>query len=91
MQRTESFDSIPEVEFISTLNSFITDEIKNKDELAISSSKVKENAGLCLPEPLLIEDKSRFVLFPIKHTDVVENKRIFILFLTSTVVDMGDV
>jgi hypothetical protein len=23
-----------------------------------------------LPEPLLLEDKQRFVLFPIKHTDV---------------------
>jgi hypothetical protein len=30
----------------------------------------KEKDGLMKAEPLLIPDKSRFVLFPIQHTDV---------------------
>jgi hypothetical protein len=32
--------------------------------------KQKELRGELLPEPLLVEDKTRFVLFPIKHNDV---------------------
>ena len=36
----------------------------------VSEFKIKEANGELLPEPLLVEDKSRFVLFPIKHTDV---------------------
>ncbi len=32
--------------------------------------KKLELEGKLLPEPLLTADKSRFVLFPIKHTDV---------------------
>ena len=36
----------------------------------VSEFKIKEANGELLPEPLLVEDKSRFVLFPIQHTDV---------------------
>ncbi len=39
-------------------------------EIIISDFKRKEMNGELVPEPLLIEDKSRFVLFPIKHNDV---------------------
>jgi hypothetical protein len=65
MERSESFDSIPEIEFIHAM---IHDELNMIDH--VSEFKQKENKGLLLPEPILIPDKSRFVLFPIKHTDV---------------------
>lgn len=32
--------------------------------------KIKELNGELLPEPLLVPDRTRFVLFPIKHNDV---------------------
>lgn len=32
--------------------------------------KKMESRGVLQPEPLLMEDKGRFVLFPIKHTDI---------------------
>lgn len=68
MQRSDSFDSIPEVEFIHDV---LADESRALDhQSAISAFKVRENNGEMLPEPLLVEDKSRFVLFPIKHPDV---------------------
>ena len=35
-----------------------------------SEFKVKEMLGELLPEPLLVEDKTRFVLFPIKQPDI---------------------
>lgn len=35
-----------------------------------SDFKLKEMNGELLQEPLLAEDKSRFVLFPIKYPDV---------------------
>ena len=35
-----------------------------------SAFRIKEMHGELLPEPLLIKDKRRFVLFPIKHTDI---------------------
>lgn len=35
-----------------------------------SAFRIKEMRGELLPEPLLIKDKRRFVLFPIKHTDI---------------------
>ena len=46
----------------------------NKENQCINSApsdfKVKELKGLLKPEPLLVSDKTRFVLFPIKHNDV---------------------
>jgi hypothetical protein len=56
--------SIPLVSFISDTPT--ASKIGN----VVSDFKLKEKSGLLLPEPLLMEDKSRFVLFPIKHTDV---------------------
>jgi hypothetical protein len=68
MHRTSSIDScdtngtFPEVDFlpqtISPQQSFQTE------------FRLLEKAGLTKPEPLLMEDKTRFVLFPIRHTDV---------------------
>lgn len=66
MQRSDSFDSIPEVEFIKDA---LSEECRNVEPY-ISEFKKKELNGELLPEPLLVEDKSRFVLFPIKHPDV---------------------
>lgn len=63
-----SFGSIPEVDFIKEL---VNNELAAlKDGNCPSDFKLKELAGELLPEPLLLEDKSRFVLFPIKHPDV---------------------
>lgn len=36
----------------------------------LTDFKRLENTGRLLPEPLLLADKNRFVLFPIKHNDV---------------------
>ena len=68
MERKDSFDSIPDVDFV-------VQALEDLDviDLQINSPsefKIKEKNGLLLPEPLLQEDKSRFVLFPIKHNDV---------------------
>ena len=62
--RTESFESIPDVDFMVQS---IEADLASFD---ISDFRVKEAAGELLPEPLLIPDNSRFVLFPIKHSDV---------------------
>ena len=64
LSRSNSFESIPDVDFI--INTIET-ELASLD---ISEFKRKESAGLLLPEPLLIPDNSRFVLFPIQHSDV---------------------
>ena len=65
--RSESFESIPEVDFIKQM---VDDEIAAINKTFISEFKQLEMSGKLLPEPLLIADKSRFVLFPIKHNDV---------------------
>ena len=62
--RTESFESIPDVDFMVQS---IEADLASFD---ISDFRVKEAAGELLPEPLLVPDSSRFVLFPIKHSDV---------------------
>ena len=64
LSRTASFESIPDVEFM------IHSIEKDLGEMQISNFKTKEAAGLLLPEPLLTADSSRFVLFPIQHSDV---------------------
>jgi hypothetical protein len=59
----------------------LEDSIVAKTEKAIitatrstaTEAKLKELRGEMLPEPLLVEDKTRFVLFPIKHADVRAN------------------
>jgi hypothetical protein len=59
-------DTFPEV-------SFITDQLLNEPELPnyVTEFRKLEMEGILLPEPLLKEDKSRFVLFPIQYTDVI--------------------
>lgn len=56
-------DSIPMVSFIQETPEAEVGPI-------ISDFKRMEIEGKLNPEPLLAEDKTRFVLFPIKHTDV---------------------
>ena len=63
MERLPRKDSFPEIDFLTIL-----DDIS--EEETCSEFRQKEKAGQLLPEPLLIGDNSRFVLFPIKHTDV---------------------
>ena len=65
--RSESFESIPEVDFIKL---FVSEQIDDINKSLVTEFKKLELAGKLLPEPLLIADKSRFVLFPIKHNDV---------------------
>lgn len=36
----------------------------------VSDFKRKEDAGLLRPEPLLVENPHRYVIFPIQHQDV---------------------
>lgn len=65
--RSDSYDSIPELDFIKDM---LKDELITSNQ--VSEYRRKELNGELLPEPLLVTDKSRFVLFPIKHTDVSE-------------------
>jgi hypothetical protein len=65
LSRTASQDSIPEVDFIGVVES----QLKEMT-LEVSEFKKKELAGELEPEPLLADDPTRFVLFPIKHNDV---------------------
>lgn len=65
-------ESIPEVKFLD--KSFDEDEDRQLPDRPLSPTefKVAESAGNQEPEPLLIEDKTRFVLFPIKQPDIWE-------------------
>jgi hypothetical protein len=71
MQRESSdssFGSIPEVSFIMDL---VSKELSALDVMNQPSEfKLKEMSGELIPEPLLAEDKGRFVLFPIKQPEV---------------------
>lgn len=67
VKHVESFDSIPEAAFIQDM---LKEELELISKNLVSESKKKELRGELKPEPLLLEDKSRFVLFPIKHADV---------------------
>jgi hypothetical protein len=68
LPRKDSIDSIPDVDFIAQ----ITEDIRLEELSASlpSEFKIKEMSGALKPEPLLVEDKTRFVLFPIKNNDV---------------------
>ena len=69
IEREESFGTIPSVEFLSEQLQEV--ELENSAaKVQISEFRQKEISGLLKPEPLLQEDKSRFVLFPIKQPDV---------------------
>ena len=52
----------------STFSSSKLDEIVHK--ISESEHRQLEEKGLLEPEPLLVENKRRFVLFPIEHNDV---------------------
>ena len=67
IQRTDSLDTIPSAGFEITVGSLI-DDMNNA--MLVSEFKRMEANGELKPEPLLMEDKARFVLFPIKHNDV---------------------
>jgi hypothetical protein len=64
--RADSIDTIPDVDFIAKS---LEEEVVNSNP-EVSEFKMKELKNLLEPEPFLLEDKSRFVLFPIKHGDV---------------------
>jgi ribonucleoside-diphosphate reductase subunit M2 len=86
--RSTSFDSIPEVEF---LHKILEKDLLDANEELVSDFKRKERNGELAPEPLLVEDKSRFVLFPIKHTDIWEMyKKAEASFWTAEEIDMSD-
>ena len=65
--QSESYDFFPIEDFV--LNSPLLHDTTVIVDV-VSENKKKELRGELLPEPLLKEDKSRFVLFPIKHNDV---------------------
>ena len=68
LTRIDSIDSLAEVDFLVAELAQLGGG-DSQTELA-SEFKKRELRGEMLPEPLLLEDKQRFVLFPIKHTDV---------------------
>lgn len=68
--RTDSLDSIPDVDFIAKNGE--SDELAetNLNSPVISEFRLREMNHEMDDEPLLKTEKSRFVLFPIKHGDV---------------------
>ena len=69
LTRVPSIDSIPEVDFIKQAFDDLHLQGDDNDDV-ISDFKLKEMNGDMIPEPMLQEDKGRFVLFPIKQPDV---------------------
>ena len=65
MTRGDSMGSLPDVEFLKPNH-----VMKLMDQPQASKFKLLELSGTLPVEPLLVPDKNRFVLFPIKHTDV---------------------
>jgi hypothetical protein len=78
MEKSDSFSSIPD---IGLFQSMTFDDIEKEN---MSEFKMMEKKGQLKPEPLLIEDKSRFVLFPIKHTDVSSQMFLTFVFIILT-------
>ena len=66
LEKAYSFESIPDAGLFHSPSK----DNSPKEDRTISDFKLKELRGELLPEPLLVEQKSRFVLFPIKHDDV---------------------
>jgi hypothetical protein len=76
--RNESFDSLGGVEFLmDELNSQRLGAESPKPK--VTEFRKKELRGE-IYEPLLAEDKHRFVLFPIKHDDVRTILSLFLLY-----------
>lgn len=89
MEREESFGTIPSVEFLSEQLQEV--ELENNAKVQMSEFRQKEISGLLKPEPLLQEDKSRFVLFPIKQPDIWEMyKKAEASFWTAEEIDLAD-
>jgi|AACY02.7.fsa_nt_gi hypothetical protein len=65
--RSESLESIPSVDFLADE---LNDSTLLSDAITMTDFRKKEMNGELLPEPMLMEDKTRFVLFPIKQHDV---------------------
>lgn len=63
-QEEEEEDSVSEASFSSSSSA------KKQEEPRMSEYKLKELNGELLPEPYLIENPNRFVLFPIEEKDV---------------------
>ena len=74
--RIDSIESIASVDFLEEIL------VKDKPIELITIFKKMELNGEMKPEPLLIEDKQRFVLFPIKHNDVSLDSYLIILRAT---------
>ena len=69
MERKDSFDSMASVaSLIDSLEA--SGMVLTPPVSSVSEFRLREKSGQFQPEPLLVADKSRFVLFPIKHTDV---------------------
>lgn len=80
-------DSLPEVNFLSQ----DALSLSSQPPSLVSEFKLKELNGELLPEPLLIEDKSRFVLFPIKYNDIwAMYKKAEASFWTAEEMDLND-
>jgi len=87
-ERKGSFDSIPEVDFI---HQSVQEDINSIDAQLMSDFKILEMSGELQPEPLLLPDKSRFVVFPIKHHDIWEMyKKAEASFWTAEEIDLQD-
>lgn len=89
MERVVSFDSIPEAAFMGDI---VMEELRKvEDQLKMTEHKALELAGFAVAEPLLMEDKTRFVLFPIKHADIWDMyKKAEASFWTAEEIDLSD-
>lgn len=73
LTRVDSIESIESVGFlVEELNKSV---IVDEKEDAPTDQKLAEMRGELAPEPLLLPDSSRFVLFPIKHGDVSPSRQ----------------
>ena len=68
IERSDSLDSMPSVDFLMESVENLT--LGSMEKPKMTEMRRKELAGELKPEPLLSEDPTRFVLFPIKHNDV---------------------
>lgn len=64
--RSESMD-FPEINFLKVSPE---EEMEITHTAVVSEFRKKELAGELQPEPLLVENKHRYVLFPIQYDDV---------------------
>jgi hypothetical protein len=66
LTRDARSDSIPDISFLAVSET----KLLPGEAPKMTEFKRKELNGEFAPEPMLQEDKTRFVLFPIKHADV---------------------